>query len=465
MSFNSNVFVFFFMPLVVAIHTVLPHNRLKNYWLLASSIVFYGWCNTRGLAFLMIYGLVNYLVARWAASGYKIKGKIVFGIILDVLVLYVFKYWNFSADMIHRISGLAIPKWDLFQPMGISFITFTTIAYLCDVSRGKVKAVTNIADFYLYLTMFPKAAQGPITYYSQLGPEITDRKLTLDEFSVGLRRFITGLGKKCLIADVLGHYVDTVINSISLGVEPLTAWVAVFFYTFQIFFDFSGYMDMAIGIGQMLGFHLPENFDRPYLSTSVSEFWRRWHMTLGSWFKNYIYIPLGGNRKGKICTVFNLAVVWLLTGIWHGAAVHFILWGIYFGLFVIIEKFIKDKAWYIKVPVAMKWAVTFLIVMFGWVIFRAENISQMEVIFKTMFGFSAGKHILYRTAYFFDLQSVMVFIIAIILTLPMPRKLAEAAETSKTLYAAKSIGYIMIFALSILYMVNSNYNSFIYFQF
>lgn len=465
MYFNSIIFIFFFLPVVIGVHTVLPKNRMRNLWLLAASLLFYGWCSSRGLAFLLVYGLVNYFAAQLIAHYKKQKIWLVLGILLDVAVLFLFKYFNFTTLVINSLFGSSIQGLDLFQPMGISFVTFTTIAYIVDVYRGKTGPVANILDFYLYLSFFPKAAQGPITRYEQIGPQIRERRVSMIGFSDGMKRFIMGFGKKCLIADVLGKSVDAVFANIELGIGTQTAWIAVLCYTFQIYYDFSGYMDMAIGIGQMLGFCLPENFDRPYHAASVSEFWRRWHITLGAWFRDYIYIPLGGNRKGNVRTVVNLAVVWLVTGIWHGASFTYVLWGVYFGILVIIEKFLKDKAWYTGLPHFAKWAGTFLLVMFGWVIFRAESVAQIGELLKAMFGFTAEENCIYKTSYYFDSISLLSFVSAIVFTLPCPAFMKKLETRSQAVYCLKNIMLVLVFGASVFYLVNSTYSSFIYFQF
>lgn len=375
---------------------------------------------------------------------------------------YIFKYLNFSISVVNSLTDMDISPVEIFAPMGISFVSFTALSYIIDVYRGTAPAVKNILDFYLYLSFFPKAAQGPITAYSQMGDSIASRRCSMDDFSAGLRRFVAGFAKKCLIADVLGKSVDAVFGDITNGINTPSAWLAILFYTLQIYYDFSGYTDMAIGIGKMLGFTLPENFDMPYLSKSVSEFWRRWHMTLGTWFKNYIYFPLGGNRRGMVRTVFNLAVVWFVTGIWHGASYNYILWGVYYGLLVIAEKFICKTKWYAKIPTILKWFATILAVIFGWVLFRCADFPEIITFVKAMFGVTSGA--IYSTSYYFDLPAAISFIAGIILTLPRPQ-IPEIKENNNVFYLAKTVLTVILFVVSAVYMINSTYSSFIYFQF
>lgn len=465
MQFNSTVFVFFFLPVVVLLHTLLCKNKLRNWWLLAASFLFYGWCNTRGLLFLIVYGLINYAMTWIAATHPRGKKWLIWGVCLDVGLLFVFKYFNFATTTVNQLAGTGLPVLDLFMPMGISFVTFTAIAYMVDVYKGRVSAPTSVLEFLLYISFFPKAAQGPIARYDQMASDLKNRTCDFSGIMDGLKRFIAGFAKKCLIADVLGKCVDQVFANLGNGINTTIAWVAILFYTFQIYYDFSGYTDMAIGIGRMLGFSLPENFDAPYLSRSVSEFWRRWHMTLGQWFKNYIYIPLGGNRKGTVRTILNLSVVWLVTGIWHGASFNFVLWGVYYGVLVIAEKLISGRKWYKAIPQLIKWAMTFLLVVLGWVMFRSSSLSQMLLFFKTMFGVADTGVCVYGLGYYFDTPSLIAFTSAVLLALPRPRVLQGITKRSRVVYCLYNLCLVVLFLAAIVFMINSSYSSFIYFQF
>ncbi len=465
MTFNSVIFLFFFLPVVVLGSVLLQKAPLaRKIWLLLSGFVFYGWCNTRILAFLLVYGLAHYvcgcLLQRYKQQKSTQKALLIVGITLNLSCLFAVKYLNYTISLGNQLFGTQIPAvTNLIMPLGISFLCFTMIAYLVDVYQEKTPALNSPIDFFLYLSFFPKVSQGPITRHG----EMTPFSLTVTTFSDGLRRFIVGLGKKVLIADVLGGAVDTVFANLSLGISSASAWMGILCYTLQIFYDFSGYTDMAIGIGKMLGYPLPENFDFPYLSRSVSEFWRRWHMTLGAWFKEYIYFPLGGSRKGLLRTILNLSVVWLFTGIWHGAATHYVLWGAYFGILVIIEKLIGKSTWYQKIPAFAKWAATFFLVMIGWVIFRAGSVSEAFAYCKTLFSHAnAG---IYGFGYYFDNAVYLAAGFGILLTLPRPKKyLAQLSDRPAVLFI-KSVWLLGILLISVFFMLNSTYNSFIYFQF
>lgn len=465
MQFNSNLVIFYFLPVVLLVHSLLRDTRKRNLWLLTVSVLFFAWGSMEGLCFLAIYGAVNYGFVRLIAAKPQQKWFLAAAVVADVAVLYVFKYLNFSLKIADRLLGTDFPTVALFQPMGISFVTFTAIAYLVDVYRGTAPVLTCPADFFLYLFFFPKAGQGPIIRHNDLIPALHRRSITAADFIAGLRRFIVGFGKKVLIADILGKTVDMIFGALSGGISPATAWLGILFYTFQIYYDFSGYTDMAIGIGRMLGFTLPENFDAPYHSKSVSEFWNRWHITLGRWFKDYIYIPLGGNRKGKLRQIFNLAVVWMTTGIWHGAEVHYILWGMYYGALIILEKQIMDKRWYKAIPTWCKWALTFLLTIFGWTIFRAGSVSQLILYWKAMLGMAHFPVHIYSFDYLFDAPGLLAFAAGVLFALPVPKKLKALHEHSEAMYLMETVLLVLLFSVSVVFMVNSTYNSFIYFQF
>lgn len=470
MSFNSVIFLFFFLPIVL-LGSVLLRNKpvLKKTWLLLASFAFYGYCNLRILAFLLLYGLIQYWLGCLMGSCNDRKTAKIYllipGILLNVLCLFAVKYLNYAISLGNTLLGTAFPEVvNIIVPLGISFLCFSMIAYLVDIYRGKTEALRNPVDFFLYLSFFPKVSQGPISRHGEMTEINTGgNSVSLDGFSDGLRRFIVGFGKKVLIADVLGSAADMVWGSISTGISSATAWMGVLCYTLQIYYDFSGYTDMAIGIAKMLGFSLPENFDFPYLSKSVSEFWRRWHITLGNWFKEYIYFPLGGSRKGFARTILNLSVVWLFTGIWHGAATHYVLWGVYFGCFVILEKIIGKTNWYQKIPKVCKWFATFFVVMMGWVIFRSNNLTEMANFFITMFN--GCDDAVYGFGYFFD-NSVYISVCAgILLTLPRPKKLLASISEKPAVVVLENLMLLAVLILSILFMLNSTYQSFIYFQF
>lgn len=470
MVFNSVIFLFFFLPIVLIGNVLLQRKPTgKKVWLLLASFVFYGWCNIRILVFLLLYGLVHYWLGCLLESCSNRKTAcnllLIFGIALNIICLFIVKYLNYAIALGNQLFGTAFSAvTNLIVPLGISFLCFSMIAYLVDIYRKKTAALRNLIDFFLYLSFFPKVSQGPITRHGCM-KEIRNGgdAVSISSFSVGLRQFITGLGKKVLIADVLGVSVDMVWGNISYGFSSATAWAGILCYTLQIYYDFSGYTNMAIGIAKMLGFSLPENFDFPYLSKSVSEFWRRWHITLGNWFKEYIYFPLGGSRQGTFRTIINLSVVWLLTGIWHGAATHYVLWGIYFGCFVILEKLVSETNWYHKIPTICKWAVTFFLVMMGWVIFRSNSLTETVTYFKLLF--TGSDSVIYGFNYFFDNSVYIAASIGILLTLPRPSKLIARISDKPAIIVIENLMLICVLLLSVFFMFNSTYQSFIYFQF
>lgn len=469
MTFNSVVFLFLFLPAVLLGNVLMAGKlQMRKYYLTLASFLFYGWCNTRILLFLIVFGLVHYWLGRLldcCAERQEAKKLILLpGIALDILCLFFTKYLNYAISLGNSLLGMRISLVsNLLVPLGISFLCFSMIAYQVDVYQKKAPAFRSMVDFFLYLSFFPKVSQGPIARHDTFAEDLLGKRVSLDTFTDGLRRFIAGLGKKVLLADVLGSSVDLIYGNLATGITAGTAWLGILCYTLQIYYDFSGYTDMAIGIGKMLGFRLPENFQKPYLSKSVSEFWRRWHITLGMWFREYVYIPMGGNRRGFWRTLVNLLAVWLLTGIWHGASTHFVVWGIYFGCFVILEKCISPKAWYQKIPVFVRWLATFLIVMMGWVIFRSGSMSEAMLYFKAlMVGSGQG---FFKLGYYFDLSVYLAIGVGIVLTLPQPRVQVNSKALSGTLLAARDVWLLLVLLTSIVFMMNSTYQSFIYFQF
>lgn len=467
MQFNSTLFLFFVFPITILIHLLLRKPRLQNIWLLLVSMVFFGWCSPKGLLFLVIYAVCNYIIAQLLLKASLRQRTILLclGIVLDLGILFVYKYFNFAVSVSNRFLGTQLGLLEFIQPMGISFLTFTTIAYVVDIYRGKAAPLTNFLDFLLYLSFFPKAAQGPITRVQDFSGALLTRSVSFGDITDGLQRFIIGLAKKCLIADVLGASVDLVFSNLYSGISAATAWIGILYYTLQIYYDFSGYTDMAIGIAKMIGFFLPENFHAPYRSTSVSEFWRRWHMTLGSWFKDYLYIPLGGNRKGTIRTFVNLGIVWMATGIWHGAAFNYIFWGIYYGILIMAEKAISNTRFYKGMPKFIKWSYTFIAVVFGWIFFRCESMHKVVQYLFAMFGLTANQTVMYGAGYFFDLPSLLAFVPGLILLLPWKNWLHPLEERYAFVYWVKNLALVLLLMLAVVFMVNSSYTSFIYFQF
>ena len=395
MLFSSMTFLFVFMPLVITVYG-LSKKEIRNYVLLVASIVFYAWGEPRYLAIMIITILVNYVGAiEMARFANRKKRKLILAatILTDLGFLIYFKYFNFMVENLNNWLELEFDYIDVIMPIGISFYTFQAMSYLIDVYRREVKAQKDIYKLALYIVLFPQLVAGPIVRYEDVADEIKSRRHTLEQLANGLRRFIIGLSKKLMIADVCGSVVTLIYSAKSSALDGRTAWLAAVCYLIQIYFDFSGYSDMAVGLGKMFGFELLENFNYPYISQSITEFWRRWHISLSSWLKDYLYISLGGNRKGKIRTYMNLMITMLLGGLWHGASISFILWGALHGIALAAHKFIMGhfssfkalgcemKPWRRVLGVL----ITFHVVCFGWILFRATSMKAVGEMLSQIF--------------------------------------------------------------------------------
>ena len=378
-------------------------------------------------------------------------------------LLFYYKYYDFTIDNINEIFNTNYSIKNIVLPIGISFFTFQGMSYIIDIYRNDGKVNKNPFSVALYISLFPQLVAGPIIKYKTIDDQIRNRKESLEFFSYGINRFVIGLAKKVIIADILAGMADNIFNLYYSGIDMPTAWIGAICYTFQIYYDFSGYSDMAIGLGYMFGFEFMENFNYPYISKSITEFWRRWHISLSTWFKEYLYIPLGGNRRGNI--YFNLFVVFLVTGIWHGAAWTFILWGLWHGFFILIERAIRNKEWYINVPRTIKYIVTMLIVILGWVLFRADNLEQAIGFIKTMFGFSKAIDITFEYSYFINKKLVFWIVISILGAVPFANNNLKKYKKSKNFEVLSTIIISLLFIISIIFVVNSTYSPFIYFQF
>ena len=345
MVFSSMVFLCVFLPVVFGLHLILPGMRAKNILLVIASLVFYAYGEPIYVIVLILSAFGNYLFARLiAALPQNKKWIMTAAVILNIGLLIFFKYLGFLADSLYAVTGLSVSVPDIKMPIGISFFTFQALSYVIDVYRGTVEAQKNYGKVLLYISYFPQLIAGPIVKYHDVELEINNRKQTVDETSKGIRRFVAGLSKKVLIANTMGMVADNIFNASAGLLSGAGAWIGAFSYMLPIYFDFSGYSDMALGLGRMFGFHFKENFDYPYVSSSIREFWRRWHISLSGWFREYLYIPLGGNRKGKFRTVVNKMIVFLVTGIWHGASLNFLFWGAYHGFFLMLEEYVPAIA-------------------------------------------------------------------------------------------------------------------------
>ena len=497
MSFSSILFLFVFLPVVLGLY-YLCRERHRNLFLLIASLVFYGWAQPGLLWVLAAAVFISYGSGRLIGRAKTERGRkriLLAGVVLYLGMLFYFKYVPFTAGLISRITGTALVPPEIAMPLGISFYTFSGISYLTDVSRGKGAAERSFLRLALYIAFFPKLLEGPIARYSQLGEELKKRTVTVDDFAYGLERFIIGLAKKAIVADSLGAVVDRIWNA---GVSQNTvaiAWFGSLAYMMQIYFDFSGYCDMAVGLGRLFGFHLPENFRLPYLSKSISEFWRRWHITLGSWFRDYVYIPLGGNRRH---VYLNLAVVFLLTGLWHGASMHYVIWGMWNGLFVLLERFLRRRGMHpaLKTPglggmdlrsgenvrrprrffrvknvlgPAASHLYALLVTDLAWVLFRAPGTREALTYIGTMFGVGLGKEPGFGALWYANRWIVFVLVIAVICSTSLPAKAADLIRRrfgrTVPLLCVKYGLLLLLFYLSILRVVSGSYHAFIYFQF
>ncbi len=486
MVFSSLVFVFLFLVLTLGIYYAVPF-KLKNLVIMISGFIFYAWGEPKYVAVMLISTLIDYFAGL---TMHKYNDKIVIkriclivSLVMNLSLLGIFKYSDFIFGSINDIFGLSLenpfldvtnnvfgavfgakPESYLPLPIGISFFTFQSMSYTIDMYLGKIKVQKNPISFTAFVNLFPQIVAGPIVRYDDVAAELDSRVINLDLIYDGIIRFITGAGKKVLIANGIGQLWNEAFALMGSEMSVFTAWLGIIGYTLQIYFDFSGYSDMAIGLGKMMGFNFPENFDYPYLSKSISEFWRRWHMTLGAWFRSYVYIPLGGNRCSKGRNVFNLAVVWLLTGIWHGASWNFILWGCLYGVLIIMEKLFLGKLLE-KLPTAVRWLYTMLLVVLGWVLFVTPDLSTAFGYMGIMFG-STGI-LADSTALYLLLNYGVMLILGIFASTDAWKIIVEkvSGKAPVAVNIITPIAKIAVFILCIAYLADATYNPFLYFNF
>ncbi|MDU5109154.1 MAG: MBOAT family O-acyltransferase [Clostridium sp.] len=465
MVFSSTIFIFIFLPFILFLYYIVG-KKIKNYILLIASLIFYAWGGVAYLKILIASIIINYsfgiLVDKYSSREIFKKVILTLGIILNLSILFYYKYYDFFIENINVLSGTNISLKHIVLPIGISFFTFQGMSYIIDIYRGDGKVNKNPFSVALYISLFPQLVAGPIIKYKTIDKEIRSREESVEQFSYGINRFVLGLSKKVIIADILGAMADNIFKLYEIGIDTPTAWIGAICYTFQIYYDFSGYSDMAIGLGHMFGFRFMENFNYPYISKSVTEFWRRWHISLSTWFREYLYIPLGGNRKGNVYV--NLFIVFLVTGIWHGASWTFILWGIWHGIFIVIERIINKKNWYINIPSTIKYLVTMFIVIIGWVVFRADSLSQAVGYLEVMFGINSNAN-LYEFTYFINKKLVLWIVIAALGSVPFISNKLRKYNGNKKFEIISTIGISILFILSIVFIINSTYSPFIYFQF
>ena len=464
MVFSSLTFLLWFLPCVLVVYFLVP-KKSKNAILFAFSLLFYAWGEPIYVGLMIFSTVLDYCCGR-TVEKYRGTPTAKIGLFVSVIVnlslLCLFKYTDFLLGTVNGIFGCNIPLLNLPLPIGISFYTFQTMSYTIDVYRGDAKVQKNILSFGAYVSLFPQLIAGPIVRYQTIADQIDERTHSFDKFSEGVKRFICGLGKKVLLANNIGFLWSTISKANNLTV--VSAWFGIIAFAFQIFFDFSGYSDMAIGLGKMFGFNFLENFDYPYSSKSVTEFWRRWHISMGTWFRDYVYIPLGGNRKGLATQLRNIAIVWLLTGFWHGASWNYVLWGIFYGVILIIEKFfLLDKLK--KVPAFVGHLYTLFCVAIGWVLFAFEDINKGRSFFKILFGEAT----FCNSATLYQLLSYLpLLLLCAAASTPLGTKLYHKLNrkcNERIMAIADVTGIVAVAGLAVAYLISGSYNPFLYFRF
>ena len=465
MLFSSLTFLYFFLPTVLILYFIINNRTWRNAVLLITSLVFYSWGEPK-YVFLMLASTL----AAWLCGLGMNKAKerktlsraiLIISLILMLGSLAVFKYLNFFVENLNRIDGIALKVQNIALPIGISFYTFQILSYLIDLYWGKVSVQKSYFRFTLYVSFFPQLIAGPIVRYETVEREISLRHENWNDAVSGMRRFTLGLAKKVLIANNVAAVAVYIYSSNSAGSGAY--WLAAVCYTLQIYFDFSGYSDMAIGLGRIFGFHFLENFNYPYISKSVTEFWRRWHISLSSWFRDYVYIPLGGNRVKKQHWILNILIVWTLTGFWHGAQWNFILWGLYYAVLLLCEKLFWGKTLE-KLPAAVRWLYTMFIVTVGWVLFDITDFSQLGHVLGVMFSFAPTRWLTLLSGDVSKLFNLAFIIPGILFSFPIAKKISFGKKSVASAIVVNCL-YILLFALCIAFIISSSYNPFIYFRF
>lgn len=464
MVFSDSVFLFMFLPLTLAVYYAVPF-AFKNTVLFLTGLLFYAWGEPVYVLIMLLSTAIDYcagrLMDRFDSNKNIRKATLLVSVVMNLSLLGIFKYGSFFIGSVNGIFGSAIPDPGLPLPIGISFFTFQSMSYTIDLYRRNIKVQKNFIDFAAFVTMFPQIVAGPIVRYEDVSAQLACRRIDLSSMSDGITRFVCGMCKKVLIANSIGALWTDVKAQDYASMPAATAWLGIAAFTLQIYFDFSGYSDMAIGLGKMLGFDFPENFRYPYNSKSVAEFWRRWHITLGDWFKSYVYFPLGGSRGSTAATIRNTLIVWLLTGLWHGASWNFILWGLYYGVLIILEKFVFRRLLE-RTPSALRHILTMLAVVFGWVIFEITSpASELEFV-KAMLGFGGS------FANSFTLNALhnyaFTFIAAIAISTGIPLKMCKKLP-EKRADTLSLVGEAAGMTACIACLVDSGYNPFLYFNF
>ena len=457
MLFSSIEFLYYFLPTVVGVYFLLP-EKLRNGWLFLSSLFFYGWGEPKYIALMLLSITAFYLLGLAMGKSKRPKGLLLLGIVLGLGLLGVFKYGDFAVSNVNSLLNLTLPLPRLALPIGISFYTFQLVSYLFDVYWGRVAPQRSFVDFGCYVAMFPQLIAGPIVRYIDVEKQLRSRRTTQKGLSLGLQRFLIGLGKKVLIANQLGAFVEAFRASAQPSV--LFYWAYAIGFSLHIYFDFSGYSDMAIGLGRIFGFRFPENFNYPYISSSVQEFWRRWHMSLSSWFRDYVYIPLGGSRVSRAKWLRNVLIVWMFTGLWHGARWNFVVWGLYFAAFLVMEKFLPIPE---KLPRLLRHGYVLLVVAISFVIFNASGMAGAMADLKAMFGLSGLPLSTPETLYYLR-SYCRIFLLAILGATPMVSNYVnQIPQRIRTVATAAVLAALLLLCTA--YLVDGSFNPFLYFRF
>ena len=464
MVFSSLVFLFAYLPITLLAYYLVPRQG-RNIFLFIVNLIFYGWGEPK-LVLLMVFNIFFNYIGGWLVDKYRADAKkkklfLILTCVLDIGILAVFKYTGMITETLNMLPFLNIPELQISLPIGISFYTFQTMSYVIDVYRDDAPVSKNFINFGTYVALFPQLIAGPIVRYRDVAEQLVNRRETLEMFTRGVKLFMVGLAKKVIIANTMGTLTTNIFATTDEN-GVVGTWVGMIAYTFQIYFDFSGYSDMACGLGNMLGFEFLKNFNYPYIAKSITDFWRRWHISLSTWFKEYVYIPLGGNRKGVKRQILNLLIVWGLTGLWHGAAYNFVLWGLYYGLLLILEKFVLKK-FLDRLPSFVQHIYTLFIVIIGWGLFYFTDVGQLGEFMTDLFNFGNG--ICGNQAFNLIMSNLPMLIIAAVASTPLAAMLYNRFEHTRFMWIPETLYCMGVLAVSTASLVNQSYNPFLYFRF
>lgn len=464
MVFSSLVFLFAYLPITLLAYYLVPRQG-RNIFLFIVNLIFYGWGEPK-LVLLMVFNIFFNYIGGWLVDKYRADAKkkklfLILTCVLDIGILAVFKYTGMITETLNMLPFLNIPELQISLPIGISFYTFQTMSYVIDVYRDDAPVSKNFINFGTYVALFPQLIAGPIVRYRDVAEQLVNRRETLEMFTRGVKLFMVGLAKKVIIANTMGTLTTNIFATTDEN-GVVGTWVGIIAYTFQIYFDFSGYSDMACGLGNMLGFEFLKNFNYPYIAKSITDFWRRWHISLSTWFKEYVYIPLGGNRKGVKRQILNLLIVWGLTGLWHGAAYNFVLWGLYYGLLLILEKFVLKK-FLDRLPSFVQHIYTLFIVIIGWGLFYFTDVGQLGEFMADLFNFGNG--ICGNQAFNLIMSNLPMLIIAAVASTPLAAMLYNRFEHTRFMWIPETLYCMGVLGVSTASLVNQSYNPFLYFRF